>query len=96
MALLPTTDAADGNRDLRMGDQNGALHWNRASDDAALPEQSCAGAALGVPLPTGRWSCLEFMVDGGAADTLWIDDVLGSSRASGPASSAGWSSYGTI
>ena len=39
-------DAADGNRDLRLGGQNGALQWNRASDDATLPEQSPAGVAL--------------------------------------------------
>ena len=56
-------DANDGNRDLRLGGQNGALQWNRASDDATLPEQSPAGVALSAPLPTGTWNCVEFTVD---------------------------------
>ncbi|SBT42462.1 cellulose-binding domain-containing protein [Micromonospora auratinigra] len=74
VTLLAMTDAADGNRDLRMGGQNGALQWNRASDDATLPEQSPAGVALSLPLPTGRWSCLEFMVDGGTGQLrTWLD-----------------------
>lgn len=74
VTFLAMTDAADGNRDLRMGGQNGALQWNRASDDATLPEQSPAGVALSVPLATNRWSCLEFMVDGtqGLLRT-WVD-----------------------
>ncbi|MGW9194525.1 cellulose-binding domain-containing protein [Micromonospora chersina] len=74
VTFLAMTDAADGNRDLRMGGQNGALQWNRASDDATLPEQSPAGVALSVPLPTGRWSCLEFMVDGSTGQLrTWLD-----------------------
>ncbi|SBT44029.1 cellulose-binding domain-containing protein [Micromonospora narathiwatensis] len=76
VTLLAMTDAADGNRDLRMGGQNGALQWNRASDDATLPEQSPAGVALSVPLPTGRWSCVEFMVDGTTGQLrTWLDGV---------------------
>ncbi|MFD2765382.1 cellulose-binding domain-containing protein [Micromonospora eburnea] len=76
VTLLAMTDAADGNRDLRMGGQNGALQWNRASDDATLPEQSPAGVALSVPLPTGRWSCVEFMVDGNTGQLrTWLDGV---------------------
>ena len=67
-------DAADGNRDLRLGGQNGALQWNRASDDATLPEQSPAGVALSRPLPTGTWTCVEFSVNGtdGTMQT-WLD-----------------------
>ncbi|GGL04215.1 cellulose-binding domain-containing protein [Mangrovihabitans endophyticus] len=57
-------DAADGDRDLRFGGQNGALQWNRASDDATLPEQSPAGVAQSAPLPVGTWNCVEFKVDG--------------------------------
>ncbi|MGA5299150.1 cellulose-binding domain-containing protein [Nucisporomicrobium flavum] len=57
-------DTADGNRDLRFGGQNGALQWNRASDDATLPEQSPAGVAQSAPLPTGSWNCVEFKVNG--------------------------------
>lgn len=67
-------DAADGNRDLRFGGQNGALQWNRASDDATLPEQSPAGVALSTPLPVGSWQCVEFKVDGtnGTMET-WLN-----------------------
>jgi hypothetical protein len=57
-------DAADGNHDLRFGGQNGALQFNRASDDATLPEQSPAGVAQSAPLPVNTWNCVEFKVDG--------------------------------
>jgi endoglucanase len=70
--LLPTThvtfmamkDTADGGKDLRMGGQSQAMQWNRESDDATLPEQSPAGVAKSVPLPTNSWVCVEFLVDG--------------------------------
>jgi hypothetical protein len=70
------TDAADGNRDLRFGGQNGALQWNRSSDDATLPEQSPAGVALSAPLPVNTWNCVEFVVDGtdGTMRT-WLNGV---------------------
>ncbi|MEV1073706.1 cellulose-binding domain-containing protein [Micromonospora parva] len=72
--MMAMVDAADGNKDLRLGGQNGALQWNRASDDATLPEQSPAGVAQSVPLPTNRWTCLEFMVDGAAGQLrTWLD-----------------------
>ncbi|GAA3745258.1 cellulose-binding domain-containing protein [Plantactinospora mayteni] len=64
VTFLAMRDANDGNRDLRMGGQNAALQWNRASDDATLPEQSPNGVALSAPLPVNQWTCLEFMVDG--------------------------------
>lgn len=67
-------DANDGNRDLRLGGQNGALQWNRASDDATLPEQSPAGVALSAPLPTGAWTCVEFKVDqGNGTMQTWLN-----------------------
>lgn len=74
VTFLAMRDANDGGRDLRMGGQNGALQWNRASDDATLPEQSPAGVALSVPLATGRWTCVEFGIDGprGHLQT-WVD-----------------------
>lgn len=77
VTFLAMRDANDGNRDLRMGGQNGALQWNRASDDATLPEQSPAGVALSVPLPTNRWTCVEFLVDGtqGRLQT-WVDGAV--------------------
>ena len=67
-------DANDGNRDLRFGGQNGALQFNRASDDATLPEQSPAGVALSAPLPTGTWNCVEFKVDqGNGTMQTWLN-----------------------
>jgi hypothetical protein len=56
-------DANDGGNDLRMGGQNGALQWNRQSDDATLPAQSPVGVALSMPLPTNQWECVEFEVN---------------------------------
>ncbi|MFF9314213.1 cellulose-binding domain-containing protein [Streptomyces sp. NPDC014748] len=75
IAMITLADARDGGRDLRMGGQNGALQWNRQSDDATLPAQSPAGVALSTELPTGRWVCLRFAVDTTrqAMDT-WLDD----------------------
>ena len=69
-------DAADSNKDLRFGGQNAALQWNRASDDATLPEQSPAGVAQSAPLPVGTWNCVEFKVDGtnGTMET-WLNGV---------------------
>ncbi len=60
--FLAMNDSADGNTDLRLGAQNGALMWNRQSDDATLPAQSPAGIAQSVVVPTGTWECLEFSV----------------------------------
>lgn len=64
VTAVALSDAADSGKDLRFGGQNGALQFNRASDDATLPEQSPAGVALSAPLPTGTWNCVEFKVDG--------------------------------
>ena len=67
-------DSADGNRDLRFGGQNGALQFNRASDDATLPEQSPAGVALSAPLPVNTWNCVEYKVDGrGGTIETWLN-----------------------
>ena len=64
VTFLAMNDSAANNTDLRLGGQNGALMWNRQSDDATLPAQSPAGVAQSVPLPTGVWECVEFAVDG--------------------------------
>ncbi|HEX3789101.1 MAG TPA: cellulose-binding domain-containing protein [Pseudonocardiaceae bacterium] len=64
VTFLAMNDSADGNTDLRLGGQNGALMWNRQSDDATLPAQSPAGVAQSAVLPTNVWTCLEFSVDG--------------------------------
>ena len=70
-------DAADGDRDLRMGGQNGALQWNRESDDATLPEQSPDGVALSQPLPVNTWTCVEARVDQAAGElSTWVDGTL--------------------
>lgn len=74
VTFMAMRDANDAGKDLRMGGQNGALQWNRASDDATLPEQSPSGVALSMPLATDRWSCVEFGIDGanGRLQT-WVD-----------------------
>jgi hypothetical protein len=74
--MVAMQDTADGNRDLRFGGQNGALQWNRASDDATLPEQSPAGVAQSAPLPLNTWNCVEFKVNGadGTMET-WLNGV---------------------
>jgi hypothetical protein len=74
ITMVALRDTNDGNRDLRLGGQNGALQWNRASDDATLPEQSPAGVALSRPLPVDTWNCVEFKVNGtdGTMET-WLN-----------------------
>ncbi|THV23467.1 cellulose binding domain-containing protein [Glycomyces paridis] len=73
--MIAMEDANDNNTDLRMGGQNGALQWNRESDDATLPAQSPAGVALSEPLPVAEWTCVEFQIDGSALST-WVDGDL--------------------
>ncbi len=64
VTFLAMNDAAAGNTDLRLGGQNGALMWNRQSDDATLPDQSPTGVAQSVQLPVNVWTCVEFSVGG--------------------------------
>ncbi len=74
VTFLAMNDSANGNTDLRLGGQNGALVWNRQSDDATLPAQSPAGVAQSVPLPVDTWTCVEFSVDGtGGQIHTWVD-----------------------
>ncbi|GLW30958.1 cellulose-binding domain-containing protein [Actinoplanes regularis] len=77
VTAVAMADANDGGKDLRFGGQNGALQFNRASDDATLPEQSPAGVALSRPLPVNTWNCVEFKIDGanGTIET-WLDGTL--------------------
>ena len=74
--MIAMTDLNDSSKDLRIGGQNGALQWNRSSDDATLPEQSPVGVAASTPLPTTGWQCLEYKIDGtaGTAQT-WLNGV---------------------
>ncbi|MEV6342930.1 cellulose-binding domain-containing protein [Actinoplanes sp. NPDC051851] len=74
VTAVAMTDANDSGKDLRFGGQNGALQFNRASDDATLPEQSPAGVALSAPLPVDTWTCVEFKIDGtdGTMET-WLN-----------------------
>lgn len=76
ITMVALRDTNDGNRDLRFGGQNGALQWNRGSDDATLPEQSPNGVAQSRPLPVNQWNCVEFKVDGsnGTMET-WLNDT---------------------
>jgi len=64
VTFLAMNDSANGNTDLRLGGQNGALMWNRQSDDATLPDQSPVGVAASVVLPVSTWECVEFEVNG--------------------------------
>ncbi|MEU9646698.1 cellulose-binding domain-containing protein [Streptomyces sp. NPDC048188] len=75
VTFVSMPDSAQGGRTLRVGGQNGALQWNRESDDATLPAQSPAGVALSRPLPTNGWQCLRFAIDtsAGPLDT-WLGD----------------------
>ncbi|MCC3761824.1 cellulose-binding domain-containing protein [Glycomyces sp. TRM65418] len=73
--MIAMEDRADAGTDLRLGGQNGALQWNRESDDATLPAQSPAGVALSEPLPVGTWTCVEFRIQGGNLAT-WVDGAL--------------------
>ncbi len=63
VTFVAMRDAIDGGNDLRMGGQNGALQWNRQSDDATLPDQSPVGVSLSTPLPTNQWECVQFEVN---------------------------------
>jgi hypothetical protein len=75
VTFVSMPDASQGGRALRVGGQNGALQWNRESDDATLPEQSPAGVALSTPLPTGQWLCLRFQIDTTAQSMrTWVGD----------------------
>ena len=62
VTFLAMNDSANGNTDLRLGAQNGALMWNRQYDDATLPAQSPAGVAQSLAVPVNTWECLEFSV----------------------------------
>jgi Cellulose binding domain len=74
VTFLAMTDAADGGTSLRLGGQNGALMWNRQSDDATLPDQSPAGVAQSVTLPVNTWQCIEFEVNYANGDiNTWVN-----------------------
>lgn len=74
VTFLAMNDSANGNTDLRLGGQNGALVWNRQSDDATLPAQSPTGVAQSVMLPTNTWTCVEFSVNGGNGQIqTWVN-----------------------
>ncbi|MBB4795903.1 hypothetical protein BJY54_006515 [Streptomyces nodosus] len=76
VAFVSMPDSSQSGRALRVGGQNGALQWNRETDDATLPAQSPAGVAQSRPLPTGSWQCLRFAIDTTAPklDT-WLGDT---------------------
>jgi hypothetical protein len=61
-------------KDLRMGGQSEILMWNRESDDATLPELSPTGIAASVKPETGKWLCIELLVDGNKLET-WLDGM---------------------
>jgi hypothetical protein len=74
VTFVAMKDAHDGGKYLRMGGQGKILMWNRESDDATVPALSPTGIAQSRPLPTDRWLCLEFMVDGAQGQLrTWVD-----------------------
>ncbi|MER5629766.1 cellulose-binding domain-containing protein [Streptomyces nitrosporeus] len=75
VTFVSMPDSSQGGKALRIGGQNGALQWNRESDDATLPAQSPTGVGLSRLLPTDSWQCLRFAVDTSAPglDT-WLND----------------------
>jgi len=74
VTFLAMTDAADSGTSLRLGGQNGALMWNRQSDDATLPDQSPAGVAQSVTLSVNTWQCIEFEVNSANGDiNTWVN-----------------------
>jgi hypothetical protein len=77
VTFVAMTDAANGGTSLRLGGQNGALMWNRQSDDATLPDQSPAGVAQSVTLPVNTWQCIEFEVNSANGDiNTWVNGTL--------------------
>jgi hypothetical protein len=74
VTFVAMTDAANGGTSLRLGGQNGALMWNRQSDDATLPDQSPAGVAQSALLPVNTWQCIEFEVNSANGDiNTWVN-----------------------
>jgi len=74
VTFLAMTDSANGGTSLRLGGQNGALMWNRQSDDATLPDQSPDGVAQSVQLPVNTWTCIEFEVNETNGDiNTWVN-----------------------
>ncbi len=73
VTFLSMRDAADNNRDLRMGGQSRIFMWNRESDDATLPELSPAGIARSTAPTPGAWHCVEFQVERAGTLRTWID-----------------------
>jgi hypothetical protein len=74
VTFMAMTDSASNGTSLRFGGQDGALMWNRESDDATLPDQSPAGVASSVALPVNTWTCVEFEVNEGNGDiNTWVN-----------------------
>jgi hypothetical protein len=74
VTFVAMNDSSAGNTALRFGGQDGALMWNRQSDDQTLPDQSPAGVAQSAALPVNTWSCVEFQVNGSTgAVTTWLN-----------------------
>lgn len=74
VTFVSMNDSNAGNTDLRLGGQNGALMWNRQTDDATLPAQSPTGVAQSLPLPVNTWTCVEYGVNGSNGTlSTWVD-----------------------
>ncbi|MFI6898315.1 cellulose-binding domain-containing protein [Streptomyces sp. NPDC050256] len=75
VTFVSMPDSSQAGKALRIGGQNGALQWNRESDDATLPAQSPVGVGLSRPLPTDSWQCVRFAVDTTAPQLdTWLNE----------------------
>lgn len=75
VTFVSMPDSSQAGKALRVGGQNGALQWNRESDDATLPAQSPVGVGLSRPLPTDSWQCVRFAVDTTAPQLdTWLNE----------------------
>lgn len=75
VTFVSMPDSSQAGKALRIGGQNGALQWNRESDDATLPAQSPVGVGLSRSLPTDSWQCVRFAVDTTAPELdTWLNE----------------------
>ena len=62
----------DGARQLRIGAQNGGMHWNYDSTDSILPDYN--SAPMSLKPPANEWHCFEFAIDATVPSLrAWMD-----------------------
>lgn len=77
VTFLTLRTTAEDDKGLRLGGQSGVMIWNRASDDATLPELSPTGIAASVAIAANTWTCVEFAIDDATPVlSTWVDGEL--------------------